>query len=75
LANQGESTNVGINNENNNINNLKNTETDKNIQRINVSLDDLRKKLNEVDNREQKDYKHLLEELNNIKQQLKTLKA
>lgn len=66
---------MAINNENKNNNNLTNSETDKNIQRINASLDDLRKKLNEVDNREQKDYKHLLEELNNIKQQLKTLKA
>lgn len=66
---------MAINNENNNNNNLTNSETDKNIQRINASLDDLRKKLNDVDNREQKDYKHLLEELNNLKQQLKTLKA
>jgi len=54
---------------------VNNAGTEKDFESINASLAELRKKLSEVDDREQKDYKSLLDELNNLKQQLKSFKT
>lgn len=54
---------------------MNNAGTEKDFESINASLAELRKKLSQVDDREQKDYKSLLDELNNLKQQLKSFKT
>lgn len=56
--------------------NISNTEgNDKALKSLSLDISELKKRLGEVDSREQKDYKHLLDELNSLKQQLKSLKS